>query len=106
MVRILAIMALASTALALDVKFRRYADKWCSDDKHIRKDTHLHNPWCKTFSLNEVSFESFKITVEDDKSDLFNYVCDATAFEEPDCQGKSWSSTSKCSCFGSLRQPT
>ena len=86
----LAILAIAtSTASAVDIKFARFADTDCIDHHHITKDTHLHNPHCKTFDPDEPKFESFMFTTEDDQDDLYNKLCKAIVFSESNCQGES-----------------
>lgn len=87
----LAVLAIAAaTASAVDIKFARFAEVDCIfNDHHINKDTHLHNPHCKTFDEDEPKFESFLFTVEDDQEDLYNKLCKVTVFSESNCQGPS-----------------
>lgn len=92
MVQIFSLAALASAALsaaALELDFVRYSRENCVDNYHIRKDVNLHDPHCKTFSDNEPPFSSFKISLDDDKDDLYKKQCYVTVYAGKDCTGAS-----------------
>ena len=86
----LALLAVAATTSvsAVDIRFRRYADADCVVHSHINKDTHLHNPHCKSFDHDEPAFWSFIVGgPEDHTKDLNKKECKATVFEQKDCKG-------------------
>jgi hypothetical protein len=94
----LAILALAASSLAFQVKFQRFSDKICSkQEKHIQKDTHLDGGKCKTFSKDEPEFESFKAKIE--KMPKGNEVCWAQVYSEPDCEGEFWRNWGESALF-------
>ncbi|KAK5127850.1 hypothetical protein LTR85_004967 [Meristemomyces frigidus] len=87
----LGLMTLAVTnTMAVQVTFKRYSQPNCDTQFHIAKDTHLHNPHCKTFDHHEPPFESFMADPEDDISDVTNKKCQVVVFEAKDCQGKGY----------------
>lgn len=90
MVNTISLALLASAVLsasAVQIDFRRFSTNKCEDAYHIRKDTNLHDPHCKTFSDNEPPFSSFILTGDDDMDDADKKHCYATVFDEKDCKG-------------------
>ncbi|GAB1739335.1 hypothetical protein NU219Hw_g4078t1 [Hortaea werneckii] len=88
----LALLALSttSTTLAVEFKFRRFSQPDCNEKFHIAKDTHLHDPHCKTFDHHEPPFESFKAIAEEHQGDVREKFCEVVVFDQPECKGKGY----------------
>lgn len=86
-------LALLATAVisasAVDIKFRRFSKGHCQETYHIRKDTNLHDPHCKSFTDDEPPFNSFIVEADDHMDDLDEKLCYATVYAEAECQGQS-----------------
>jgi hypothetical protein len=91
MVQITTLTLLATgvlTASAVDIDFRRFSSNNCDETYHIRKDTNLHDPHCKTFSDHEPPFTSFIVDGDDDMDDLEDKMCSVTVYDSKDCNGR------------------
>ncbi|KAI7349659.1 hypothetical protein KC354_g13129 [Hortaea werneckii] len=87
----LALLALTTTStLAVEFKFRRFSQPDCNEKFHIAKDTHLHDPHCKTFDHHEPPFESFKAIAEEHQGDVREKFCEVVVFDQPECKGKGY----------------
>ncbi|KAI7525249.1 hypothetical protein KC331_g17648, partial [Hortaea werneckii] len=87
----LALLALSTTStLAVEFKFRRFSQPDCNEKFHIAKDTHLHDPHCKTFDHHEPPFESFKAIAEEHQGDVREKFCEVVVFDQPECKGKGY----------------
>ncbi|RMY51189.1 hypothetical protein D0863_14663 [Hortaea werneckii] len=81
----LALLALTTTStLAVEFKFRRFSQPDCNEKFHIAKDTHLHDPHCKTFDHHEPPFESFKAIAEEHQGDVREKFCEVVVFDQPE----------------------
>lgn len=103
----LAVMAVAITAVSsLDIKFMRYSKAGCHEDfDHIAADTHLEDPYCKSFDTDEPAFYSFKIETEDEAEDLQNKYCYAVVFDGEDCSGRAFTYGGMCAHESFLPSP-
>ncbi|GAB1727300.1 hypothetical protein NU195Hw_g7746t1, partial [Hortaea werneckii] len=88
----LALLAALSTTstLAVEFKFRRFSQPDCNEKFHIAKDTHLHDPHCKTFDHHEPPFESFMAIAEEHQSDVRVKFCEVVVFDQPECKGQGY----------------
>ena len=91
---VLAIAAATATAHSLDIRFRRFAPPGSDEDNHISKDTHLHDPHCKTFDHHEPAFYSFSVIPESNEDDIYMKDCYVTVFDREECQGNASNFTS------------
>ncbi|KAK5174783.1 uncharacterized protein LTR77_001866 [Saxophila tyrrhenica] len=86
----LALLATAVlSATAMEIDFHRFSTDKCEEAYHIRKDTELHDPHCKTFSENEVPFSSFMIKPSDELDEDRDNICTLTAYSMADCKGQA-----------------
>jgi hypothetical protein len=83
------LLTTASLVAAVDIDFVRFSQDHCPETYHIRKDTNLHDPHCKTFSDNEPPFNSFIVHGDDDMDDLDKKDCYATTYVDKDCEGEA-----------------
>lgn len=93
----------------VDILFKRYAHADCNGLTHIAKDTHLHNPHCKTFDHHEPNFYGFSFAFDDaeDHRNAVDKYCEVIVFEQADCQGKAFTlgSTSASQNLFILQRP-
>ncbi|KAK3718204.1 hypothetical protein LTR37_005319 [Vermiconidia calcicola] len=89
MIKLAGLAVAITSTTAIDITFRRFAKAGCDDLNHIAKDTHLHDPHCKSFDMHEPTFSSFQVSPEDDEDDLNTKTCWATVYDGEDCTGQS-----------------
>ena len=80
----------AATVSAVDLTFRRYAQVGCEDINHIRKDTDLHDPHCKTFTSDEPAFYSFQLHPREGLGEMDEKLCKAIVYSQEDCEGAGY----------------
>ncbi|KAI7309113.1 hypothetical protein KC315_g13121 [Hortaea werneckii] len=91
LIHLAALLALSTTStLAVEFKFRRFSQPDCNEKFHIAKDTHLHDPHCKTFDHHEPPFESFMAIAEEHQGDVREKFCEVVVFDQPECKGQGY----------------
>ena len=94
-IAITAALLLAITQIrAVQVTFKRFSQAGCNETYHISADTHLDDPNCKSFDLDEPAFDSYQVIFESagHGMDYHKDYCNAVVFSQPDCKGDGTSS--------------